>query len=395
MEVSLISKHRSLLQTSVGVFGFFLCVAVGLAGVQQPGSISQKSTNAREKNSVSNKSEKGDLTKVYWTGYTDNGKIFYTNSSEIDSDAGKAKVEWYARPKDLIPQEIVAGDHSEPFNLGSIIEGLGLNDTRKAMVEAEKAFGKRDPAKVISLPCERSMPKIFRMQPSQFIQATNRFPVVGKEVTLNPYFNARVLEVTENETTIEFLARNEKVKEKFGTTEIQLRGDDISLKLVPTVGSNFEAQNQQGIIIATDGLTFQVDYNHPLAGKDVMVELQVVDITKASGLKEGISWMDDHDQGLSAAVDQGKPMFLLLYADWCSWSKKVINESLQDPRIRAIKDKFVWVKVDSDKEQAVKEAYQQNGFPMVVVLNAKGDVVKKIDGYRDAAALKRELEEVL
>jgi thioredoxin-like negative regulator of GroEL len=85
----------------------------------------------------------------------------------------------------------------------------------------------------------------------------------------------------------------------------------------------------------------------------------------------------------------------VLYAGWCSWSKKLLTESLEDPRIKQMKDRFVWVKVDSDKEQAFKEAYQQNGFPMVVVLNSKGDVVKKIDGYRDAAALKKELEGVL
>jgi thiol:disulfide interchange protein len=151
----------------------------------------------------------------------------------------------------------------------------------------------------------------------------------------------------------------------------------------------------KGRIVATDGMSFTVDFNHPLAGKDIDFDVEVVALTKASAFKAPLPWMADHDKGLKSAESEKKDMLLVLYAGWCSWSKKLLEESLEDPRIKQMKDRFVWVKVDSDKEQAFKEAYQQNGFPMVVVLNSKGDVVKKIDGYRDAAALKRELEEVL
>jgi FKBP-type peptidyl-prolyl cis-trans isomerase 2 len=332
---------------------------------------------------------------VRWTGYTADGKIFWTNIADVSADTRKPKVSGYEAPAGFAPDEIVAGGADQPLDLGMAILGMNLNETRKVKIGAEKAFGGHDPAKVMALPCEKRMSKTIRMQASQYVQATNRFPLVGKEVSLNPYFKARVTEVTEFQTTLEFLAKDEKVQENFGTTEIKLQGDEIILKLAPIVGSNFEAQNGQGVITKTDGVTFQVDFNHPLAGQDVLVEIEVVGITKAAAFKENLFWIEDYDKGLASSSSEKKPMFLLLYADWCGWSKKMVTESLQDPRIKAIKDRFVWVKVNSDKEKAFKEAYQQDGFPMAVVLNSKGDVVKKIDGFKDAAALKRELEEVL
>jgi len=52
------------------------------------------------------------------------------------------------------------------------------------------------------------------------------------------------------------------------------------------------------------------------------------------------------------------------------------------------------VKVNSDKEKKYYEQYGQKGYPLIVLLKADGTVIKKIDGYRDARALKGELEAV-
>ena len=60
-----------------------------------------------------------------------------------------------------------------------------------------------------------------------------------------------------------------------------------------------------------------------------------------------------------------------------------------------LKDKFVWMRLNSDKEKKYKQEFGQDGFPMMVILRPDGTVMKKIDGYRNAAALKAELDGVL
>ena len=86
---------------------------------------------------------------------------------------------------------------------------------------------------------------------------------------------------------------------------------------------------------------------------------------------------------------------MILYADWCGWCKKTFAETIPDPRVSRLKDKFVWMKVNSDKETKYKQMYGQNGFPMMVLLRPDGTVAEKIDGFRDGAALGRVLKEFL
>lgn len=55
---------------------------------------------------------------------------------------------------------------------------------------------------------------------------------------------------------------------------------------------------------------------------------------------------------------------LVLYADWGSWSKNLLNESPQDPRLKALQDRLVWIKVNSDKQKDAQAKYRQKGgFP--------------------------------
>ena len=52
----------------------------------------------------------------------------------------------------------------------------------------------------------------------------------------------------------------------------------------------------------------------------------------------------------------------------------------------------MWVKVDSHKQQDLKELYEQDGYPMMVVLSPEGETLKTIQGYKDAPFLYRELK---
>jgi FKBP-type peptidyl-prolyl cis-trans isomerase 2 len=339
--------------------------------------------------------EKGDLVKVNYSILTEDGRLVTSTLSRIGENAKAKKAEWYAARNQYRPEEIVADSGNWLAGLGESAIGMQASEKKSFKLADEKAFGPRDESKVVQLPCTKSMPKVIRLDPSQYLGNFKRFPVVGKEVSVVPYFNARVTDVKEDYAELEFMAKDEKIQDAFGTTDIKVKDSEIVLTIEAKTGATFEVDNRPGRIVQTDGQTFTVDFNHPLAGKAVTLDMEVVGLTKASAFKKELPWLEDHDLGMARAKSDRKRMFLLLYAGWCGWSKKMMNESLQDPRIKVMQDQFVWVKVDSDKEQAVKEAYQQSGYPLLVVLDEKGDVLKKIDGYRDAAALKKELEEVL
>src|SRR5208282_2920081 len=138
----------------------------------------------------------------------------------------------------------------------------------------------------------------------------------------------------------------------------------FKVTLSPRIGAPFRTATQKGKIVAADADSFTVDFNPPLAGKPLVVELRVLKVTPASmltGLQ--IPWFEDHDKGLAAAKDEGKPAVLVLYADWCQWCKKLLTESFPDARIRELKDRLVWIKVNSDRLKDYGTKYGQTGFP--------------------------------
>jgi len=231
------------------------------------------------------------------------------------------------------------------------------------------------------------------MSPEEYVGRFRSFPLVGSEVNLVPYFKARVQAVTERAATLEFIPRDgERVQEAFGAVSIGSEAEHVTITLEPALGAAFEVQDRQGRILSTDGTTFTVDFNHPAAGKPVVLDVEVVSLKKASELAgKEIPWLEDHDLGMELARASERPMVLVLYASWCSWSRKLLNEAMADLRIRALAQDFVWVKVDSDQQRELGERYGQNGFPLTVVVGPDGRVLKRLDGFKDPRSLRQEL----
>ena len=350
--------------------------------------------------------QKGDMVRVNYTAkcfsvgsahlaFLEGGQVFCTTLAGVAGDPGIKKVAWYEEPKGFAPEDVLAGEEGPMPGLGGGVLGMAVGEKRTITLPPERAYGSPNPREMMQLPAIKRMPKVISMTAQEYVQKFRSFPVVGKEVNLTPYFKARAVEITGHYVTLELLAKDgERIEDDFGTTEIHSDGKEVTIKLIPRIGAPFEFKERKGRIISTDGNAFTVDFNNPLTGKTIVLDLEVVSLTKASvmaGWK--IPWLEDHDRGLAAAFTDGKPLVLVLYAEWCRWCKRLLNEVMDDPRIKSLEDRFVWVKINSDVELEYKELYEQKGFPLIVLLTPEGEIIKKLDGFRDAATLRRELSE--
>jgi FKBP-type peptidyl-prolyl cis-trans isomerase 2 len=261
----------------------------------------------------------------------------------------------------------------------------------------EQAFGPSDPQKLQKLPLVRSMPRTLTVPAEEYVKRFNGFPVVGKEIPLTPYFSAKVAAVREKDVDLLLTAENGKIySEPFGETVITVADATITTRLKPVVGAVFPGQSGYGVITASDADSFTVDMNNPLAGKTVEIDLELSGLTAASTLPNAeLPWLEDHDAALAQAKKEGKPAVLVLHADWCGFCKKLFGETMPDPRISALRDKFSWIKVNSDKLTEYKKLYGQEGYPMIVLFKADGSIAQKLDGYQEAARLRAALQEVL
>jgi thioredoxin-related protein len=113
------------------------------------------------------------------------------------------------------------------------------------------------------------------------------------------------------------------------------------------------------------------------------------------------------DQAMHTAKAQKKAVFVMVYADWCGYCHKMEASTFRDPQIVAkMNAAFVPVKVNgespkvlklekgdiSESEWAMRQGVQ--GFPSLIVVDAKGRTVVMYPGYLTTPQTSRFLADV-
>lgn len=338
----------------------------------------------------------GDLARVEYTARLEDGTVIYSTRREVADDLSLKKAPWFGAPGNFKTEPVAVGGRAVLPGVGEALAGMAVGEKKRLALPPEKAFGPSDPAKIERLPLTRTLPRRITIPAEEYVSRFGSFPVAGKEVPLTPYFPARVEAVREHEAEMVLLAENGKsYRDPFGTTTVAVDGENVVTVLKPVLGSTFPGPAGTGIITQSDGTSFTLDTNNPLAGKTVTIDLELASLTRSADLPAGEPpWRSDHDAALSQAKKDGKPAVLVLYADWCGFCKRLFGETIPDPRIREVRDRFAWIKVNSDKDAELRARYGQNGFPMVVLFNADGSQSAKLDGYQEASKLRAALEEL-
>lgn len=104
--------------------------------------------------------------------------------------------------------------------------------------------------------------------------------------------------------------------------------------------------------------------------------------------KHGQTWFeDDFEQALACARQQDKPLFIDLWAPWCHTCISMQEYIFPDKGLATLADRFVWLAIDTDKEQnaKVQERFPPEVWPTFYVV-APHDLT--VQGrYRGAASV--------
>lgn len=335
----------------------------------------------------------GDLAMVDYDAYLGEA-LFHTTRRSVAENAAVPKVNWFAMPDHTGAEAVTVGKRGLFPGVGEALVGMKVGEKKRITLPPEQAFGPRDPGKEFRFPLSRTIPQIIGLSAEEYVARFGGFPVSGKEVSLTPYFSATVTNIGEQEVELTCQAvHNTTRQEPFGTTRITVERGEVTTTLEPVIGALFPLADGVGTVSAADGTTFTVDGNHPLAGKTIGVDIEMTGLTgKEQQMTASLPWRDDYDKALDDAKHQGKPVVLVLHAEWCSFCKKLFTETMGDPRITELAERVSWVRVDSDKNAILREQYGQKGFPMVVLFRKDGTPVFKREGYLEAAELRRLIE---
>jgi thioredoxin 1 len=90
------------------------------------------------------------------------------------------------------------------------------------------------------------------------------------------------------------------------------------------------------------------------------------------------------EEVLKDADDTEKLVFVDVSTSWCGYCKKMKANTYTDPAvISLVNSKFVSKSIDAEKGEgiAIARKYGVTGYPTLLIVNAKGELVKGQAGY--------------
>ena len=339
-----------------------------------------------------------DLVEADYTVIDPQGRVVYSTRPEMFARMDVRYIDPFGQAGTATgPETVLAGFAGLFPGSGQAVLGMRAGERKTVSIPPEKGFGPRDDGKIESYGRRRILPKTAGIPVSAYLKNVGHAPETGKVIHLSPYFPSRVTGVKDGIVMLENVVTDGDVtKDAFGTATMAVKADRIVITLDPAIGAPFEARDKRGVIAGKDDTHFYVDYNHPLAGKSLVFDVEVLGLKKFSTFeKMEIPWIEDHNTAMDQAEEAGKPLVLMLYADWCPWCEKMFATTFEDPRIKSLSDRFVWLKINSDKERVYKEVFGQEGYPMIVLMDRHGETIEKLGGFQDGSTLILYLEKVL
>ena len=95
----------------------------------------------------------------------------------------------------------------------------------------------------------------------------------------------------------------------------------------------------------------------------------------------GVTWYG-YDEGIALGKTSGKKIMLNFYADWCGYCKKMEREIFsKNDAADFINLNFVPIKVNSDNEKQLAQAYSVRGLPTTWFLDQGGENIQSLPGY--------------
>ena len=151
-----------------------------------------------------------------------------------------------------------------------------------------------------------------------------------------------------------------------------------------------------GILIAIFGIIL------PLWGLGGLTGLHwKLSTSQPPGVRAEIKWVPSFEEGMRLAKEQGRPVFIDFFADWCLPCKEMEATTWRDERVIKESERFVAIKMDSSKDDSPGsrlkiEKFNSFYIPYVAFYNSKGNHLegRSIEGYADANTMLKVMQAI-
>lgn len=101
------------------------------------------------------------------------------------------------------------------------------------------------------------------------------------------------------------------------------------------------------------------------------------------------------DNTLAKAKAENKPIVLDLNAEWCAPCRKLELLTFPDPRVKALLEQTVFLRIDTDKNPVIAQRLGVEGLPDIRFVLPDGTIIRQLRSFQDAESFAIELEQLL
>ena len=87
-------------------------------------------------------------------------------------------------------------------------------------------------------------------------------------------------------------------------------------------------------------------------------------------------------EAIKKAAELKMPVLVFFEADWCTWCKKLKQETLTNTKVKEAMKKYIVVYVNTDKDRATGKKFGVRYLPTYVVTNAQEAILKSDGGFK-------------
>jgi thiol:disulfide interchange protein len=121
--------------------------------------------------------------------------------------------------------------------------------------------------------------------------------------------------------------------------------------------------------------------------------------TSAKYYQDGINFQTiSFAEAKAMAAKTGKLVFIDAYTSWCGPCKLLEKNTFSKPEVGTFFNaNFINMRVEMEQDKDAAEIYRTytvQAYPSLLFIDAKGKLVRRIMGYRDASALLNEVKDL-
>ncbi|MBU0762595.1 MAG: FKBP-type peptidyl-prolyl cis-trans isomerase, partial [Candidatus Altiarchaeota archaeon] len=223
----------------------------------------------------------GDIVSLDYIGRFENGTVFDTS---IKSVAEENDLYNPVRPYQPLTFTLGAGGLIPGFE--KAILGLKTGDEKDFKVDSAQAYGGRLDQLIQKVEKKQRSPIVQNVSMQRFIDEIGEKPYVGlvfqlpenEDFSIN--MSLKVLEVTDDAVVFIYIpSEGATIDTVFGKADLYAEGDSIVVELKDVKkGQKVLTLDGSAEIVDVDDESITLDFNHPLAGKDLYFWVKLVSL---------------------------------------------------------------------------------------------------------------------